>query len=192
MPLPEAVGSDAEPIAADRLRGSELCTQCGLCCTGAIHDKALLEPDEVEDARSLGLPVLTGAVAPGFALPCPRLNGTVCSIYRERPSVCARYKCQLLQYLECGQITFDNASAQVWAALDLAAQVKARMAADMTVPRARVESVQPVPTSPNERSASVMLRLANASLNLYLDKHFRTGKDRRMFLSIDAAGDSNA
>ena len=27
----------------DRSRGSDLCTQCGLCCSGALHNAALLD-----------------------------------------------------------------------------------------------------------------------------------------------------
>src|SRR5688500_2967630 len=87
--------SAAPGTAPDSSLGSALCTQCGLCCTGALHKAAVLDPDEIADARALGLPILDRE-KPGFALPCPRLDGTVCTIYASRPRVCGRYKCQLL------------------------------------------------------------------------------------------------
>src|SRR5688572_4233724 len=83
---PEAMAVDADQQMSatsgtepDSSLGSALCTQCGLCCTGALHDAAVLDPDEIADARALGLPVLD-AEKPKFALPCPRLDGTVCTI----------------------------------------------------------------------------------------------------------------
>src|SRR5687768_6111130 len=45
---------DRDPsLTDDRMRGSELCTQCGLCCTGALHDRAVLDEDELGTAAGL-------------------------------------------------------------------------------------------------------------------------------------------
>ena len=38
--------------------GSQVCTQCGLCCTGALHDTASVEPDEVEALRGRGMDII--------------------------------------------------------------------------------------------------------------------------------------
>ena len=81
--------------------GSQLCTQCGLCCTGALHDTASAEPEEVEALRNHGMQVITGEKL-GFSLPCPQLKGTSCGIYKDRPHVCSRYRCQLLRDVEGG------------------------------------------------------------------------------------------
>ena len=74
--------------AADCAQASELCTQCGLCCMGAIHGRAVLFEDELQPARDIGLPVLDDAERPLFALPCPKLAGTSCTIFGKRPRVC--------------------------------------------------------------------------------------------------------
>ena len=89
--------AESDPTVADETLsiGSKLCTKCGLCCTGALHDRAVLEPEEVEFASDLGLYVRAEG-RPTFALPCKYLQGCACTIYSKRPKVCARYQCQLL------------------------------------------------------------------------------------------------
>ena len=84
--------------------GSVLCTRCGLCCMGVVHYTAALDPDEIHHATALGLPVQTGEHRPAFSLPCPRLEGTICGIYAERPNACRRYRCQLLLDVDAGSV----------------------------------------------------------------------------------------
>ncbi len=84
--------------------GVRLCTSCGLCCAGALHDTAALDEDEQDAARALGLPL----AGDDFALPCPRLAGTRCTVLAERPRVCGRYRCGLLQEVEAGVRRQEN------------------------------------------------------------------------------------
>ena len=101
--------ADAEGNESPLGVGSRLCTQCGLCCTGALHNYAVLEPAEIPVARSQGL-IIRMEERPGFSLPCPRLVNGVCSIYKTRPRVCSGYKCQvLLQNVEAGTTKFEPA-----------------------------------------------------------------------------------
>lgn len=173
----------------EQSRGSDLCTQCGLCCTGALHNAAVLDGDEIERAKELGLPVRDGA-KPGFALPCPRLSGTVCTIYPSRPRVCARYKCQLLLDVEADATKFDDAVTKVATAKDLVRRVQEFMPDSMTLPMARTLSQgdsSAIPDAP-ERSVMMPLKLAITSLSHYLDKHFRNAREGSL-LSVELVGD---
>lgn len=168
----------------DRSRGSDLCTQCGLCCNGALHNFAKLEPEEVEYASGLGL-TLRASGRPGFALPCPMLEGTLCSIYGDRPKVCSRYKCKLLQELEAGAVTLDAAIGKVGTAKELVRRTASLLPEDMTMPGARAL----LPAAESDLRADEMpLRLAITSLSLYLDRHFKHSREPKT-LSLETVAD---
>jgi len=171
--------------------GSRLCTQCGLCCTGALHNYAVLQPGEVEFARGLGLAIRTEG-KPGFALPCPRLVNSKCSIYENRPKVCGKYKCQLLENLEAGTTELDTALGKVLTAKELVARVGSAMPSEMTLPnareRAKVTILAEADASPAEPSPDMPLRLAVTALSLYLDKYFRNTSEGKM-LSLESVAE---
>lgn len=173
----------------DRSRGSDLCTQCGLCCNGALHNFAKLEPEEVEYASGLGL-TLRASGRPGFALPCPMLEGTLCSIYGDRPKVCSRYKCQLLQDLEAGAVTLDAAIGKVGTAKELVRQAETLMPEGITLPGARALSQQApdAATDLSGRAGGMALRLAITALSLYIDKHFKNSREGKL-LSLEPVGE---
>jgi uncharacterized protein len=181
MPGPEVRTHDPEASEPPLEVGSRLCTQCGLCCTGALHNYAVLEPGEIPFARTLGLTLRTEG-KPGFALPCPRLVGSKCSIYLDRPNVCGRYKCQLLESVEAGATAFESAIDRVAIAKGLAAKVAAAMPAGMTLPEARqrFKTDPSMETSPPERVEDMPLKLAITALSVYLDKYFRHSKEGKM------------
>jgi uncharacterized protein len=174
--------SETPDAGADSL-GSSLCTRCGLCCTGALHDRALLDSDEIAHAEGLGLPVRV-ADRPVFALPCPKLAGTLCSIYADRPRVCSRYKCQLLLDVEAGAVTLDAALATVAEARVLADLALEAMPEPMGFPEARVL----VDRTPNESASDETLsrlsrlKLALTIFSLYLDRNFRKEKEGTLLL----------
>lgn len=170
--------------------GSALCTQCGLCCTGALHNFAVLEPEETDFARRIGMTLRTEG-RPGFALPCHFLRDSACTIYADRPKVCARYKCGLLDRLEAGTISLDEALEKVAEAKALVAQAATEMTSGMTLPAARAMSTQP-PTpglNPEARTDEMRLRLKIIALSLFLDKNFRNSREGKA-LSIEAIGDT--
>lgn len=166
-----------------------LCTQCGLCCMGVIHQAATLDVDEISAAQELGLPVLDRA-DPGFALPCPRLAGTVCTIYDQRPRVCGRYKCQLLQDLESGDKSFDEAVSLVASARAQLAKLRLAMPRTMSVRNAVALAKGGSPPAMDLSKRQVTdLKLQATALELYLDKHFRNERDGRS-LELCAVMDS--
>jgi hypothetical protein len=142
----------------------------------------------------LGLPVLDREKA-GFALPCPRLQGTVCTIYESRPRVCARYKCQVLLDVEAGATNFADAVAKVATAKELVNRAREFMPEGMTLPAARVLDVDEsfAQSDAPERVGSMPLRLAITSLSLYLDKHFRNSREGKLLaleLVVDGQPDT--
>src|SRR5690606_5789496 len=74
---------------------------------------------------------------PRFALPCPRLNGTICEVYQERPRVCGRYKCQLLQDFEAGVTPMAEAASKVAEARRLVRELQGALPAGTTLHQAR-------------------------------------------------------
>lgn len=189
MPVSDPSGIAPPPPGDDRERGSDLCTRCGLCCTGALHDGAVLDPDEVEAAAAIGLPVEETERA-RFMLPCPKLDGTYCTIYGSRPRVCGRYRCQLLQDLQAGETSFATAAEKVATARSLADRASAVMPAGMTYPEARALAARPPANEsidPSEQFEAMRLRLAATALNLYIDRHFRNSRDGHIF-ELNAVG----
>jgi len=179
-PIPSPAGT-----GPDISRGSELCTQCGLCCTGALHNAAVLDPDEVAAATEIGLPVCGDSEKPLFSLPCPKLVGACCSIYGNRPRVCGRYRCQILQDLEAGETSFDEATKKVAIARTLVEQARSVMPPGMTLPQIRKLSAEPAPTGlegmpADVRDLEMRRRLAATALTLYIDRHFRNSRDGQM------------
>jgi hypothetical protein len=146
---------------------------------GVIHRRAKLDPDEIPAARAMGLPVLE-TEHPGFALPCPRLEGTVCTIYGNRPRVCARYECQLLQDLKSGRKTLERSSDLVATAKRLLASMRQAMPEAMTIGEAMsLAQAGDADGGDLPLRRRLDLKLRATALELYLDKHFRNSKDRR-------------
>jgi hypothetical protein len=86
--------------APSELSGSaRLCLACGLCCSGVLSPAApLLQPGDLTVATRARLRVIPEEGV--FALPCPRLNGTRCETYIDRPAVCGTFRCALLARFE--------------------------------------------------------------------------------------------
>ena len=157
--------------------GSRLCTACGLCCEGAIHEAAVLDDDELADAARHGLPLKPGDRL-RFALPCPKLEGAVCTIYGDRPRVCGRYRCGLLQRFEAGEVSAEAGLAHVAEAKRLAADFSA--VARTVLPHSRDIAM-------GSEQAGTSVTLTAIALQLYLDRHFRNERDGRILRS-DAIG----
>lgn len=177
LPVEDPVKTSTPCAGSNTSLGSLLCTQCGLCCTGALHNYAILDPDEVDFASGLGLTLRT-AGRPGFALPCPLLQDSVCTIYGNRPRVCGNYKCQLLQDLEAGSVTLDVAIGKVGTAKELIRRVEELLPEEMTLPEARtlMSASEDQPARP---PAEMPARLAVTALTLYLDKHFKHSRESK-------------
>ena len=185
MPPADPINTSIAVTAPDIALGSTLCTACGLCCTGALHNFAVLEPEEIDFARGIGLTLRTEG-RPGFALPCPYLQNSSCTIYADRPKVCARYKCGLLDRFEAGEVTLAAAIAIVGDAKELVDRVQAVMPEGMTIPAARALCDAPPTTAGDagERASGMRMRLVITALNLFLDKNFKNTREGK-FLSLE-------
>ncbi len=81
-----------EPELSD---AAKICLACGLCCTGVLGPHApLLEPGDLEIAKRNRLRVIPEQGV--IELPCPRLDGTKCEVYQDRPHICGSFECSLL------------------------------------------------------------------------------------------------
>ncbi|WP_338504083.1 YkgJ family cysteine cluster protein [Sphingomonas kaistensis] len=156
---------------------SLLCTACGLCCTGALHDAALLSEDEVEAAVAIGLPVLPSATPPRFALPCPKFDGAICTIYEIRPRACAAYSCRLLEEVRAG-CPLASALEIVGEARRLAETLRQTMPPGETFADSRAHLFD------QDRPAAA--QLSSLALSHYLDRHFRNRNEGPLLSSEPA------
>ena len=92
-----------------------LCTQCALCCNGALFaDVRLLPSERVEALTSCGVKIRRRAGSqPRFLQPCACLDGTVCHIYDSRPNHCRTFECRLLQRVKAGVCSLTDALASI-------------------------------------------------------------------------------
>lgn len=168
--------------AADIAQAPDLCTRCGLCCTGVIHNAAVLDQDEVEAAGAVGLPVLDRPGRPGFGLPCPKLVDLKCTIFGHRPRVCGRYMCQVLIDYREGLLSFAEAEAHVDYAHKLVATMRALLPEGMPLRQAKAligaaQGEDAAEHDPHLAQNLSELRLRITALELFLDKQFRRAKE---------------
>ncbi len=166
--------------------GSVLCTRCGLCCMGVVHYTAALDPDEIPRATGQGLSVETGQHRPFFALPCPRLEGTICGIYAERPNACRRYRCQLLLDVDAGSVAAGDAQARIAEARRLLDELRKAVPDHLSYQQARRLALSKSPASAAAESGlslaeAMSIKLRATALDLYVDRFFRRPKDRKSF-----------
>jgi uncharacterized protein len=107
--------------------GSELCTACGLCCTGLLFDVAPLEEHELPLAEKLRLPLACNRYHDAFQLPCSCLRDKQCTVYETRFSVCGSYECGLLERYKQGEVPLAEALARVEHVLGLVEEVRRRV-----------------------------------------------------------------
>ncbi|MGK4006722.1 hypothetical protein WMF31_29140 [Sorangium sp. So ce1036] len=119
--LPASEGPEARPS------GSDLCTACGLCCTGLLFDIAPLEEQELPRAEGLRLPLACNQYHDAFRLPCPCHHDRKCTVYEARFSVCKSYECGLLRRCKEGEVPLGEALARVERVLRLADAVRRRV-----------------------------------------------------------------
>jgi hypothetical protein len=177
----------AVPLPSD---STDLCTSCGLCCSGVVYDSVPCRPAEKQNVADLGLrPYEDPPGQPRFDLPCRHLQGTRCGVYGRRPSPCAEFQCELLKQFEAGEVSKPEALALVYEAKRMIGEVQPMMSPTdgPITPKhwgrlleqwrfnARAGAVPLI-------SAEVVLHLAK--LNRFLDAHFRN-KEQQVVLPRD-------
>ncbi|CCQ72677.1 YkgJ family cysteine cluster protein [Magnetospira sp. QH-2] len=91
------------------LQASELCAQCGLCCTGFLFSHADVTAEEVETFSDSGLSFYMRS--PGknaFRQPCACYRQGQCTTYESRPAVCVEYYCSLQKKIMNGSIALED------------------------------------------------------------------------------------
>jgi hypothetical protein len=158
-----------------------------------LHDWAKLEPEEVDWAEAIGLPV--NREVRRFSLPCPKLIDRKCSIFESRPSVCPGYRCQLLRDCDAGQIDLPYA-------LDLVAQARklfraasvALTAGTVSEARERARNVavaELLSLDGSVRDAALRERLRVVALEVFLDHHFRRPEEGMAYKAMEGSGEMN-
>jgi hypothetical protein len=160
---------------------SDLCTACGLCCSGAVFDFGPLAPEEVEQARGCGMAVLDAGDEFGFALPCPALDGAFCTAYANRPATCRNYRCQLLRAAEAGEVAVEDALGIIASAREAAALVTAQLPKGESITDARRRRRK---AAVSDGAAMMIappgLMMALGMLDLVIDQHFRKASERQV------------
>ena len=175
------------PLAGDSVdiaQASQLCINCGLCCTGAIHDAGALDADEIAPAAEHGLALLTGSTRPGWAFPCAALEGRLCGIFGRRPRCCSRYRCQVLvEYLD-GALTFDEAAARTRHATQLFSDLLAVRPDYLSVHDTKVMARNGLWTPALREVAE-----KSVALQRYVDLYFRKPNEEKLLPAADPAND---
>ena len=159
-----------------------ICTECALCCNGALFDRVPTEADERARLLGLGFVLEPADEDIVFAQPCPKLDGRCCSVYAERPVTCRKFRCVLLRAHEEGAVTRDEALQRIETAKTLLDEVLKLLPRGMDIAtararwkeRARGQSNAPI----TDDDAQFMLRMF--MLNRFLDQHFRKAHQRMM------------
>ena len=85
---------------------SKLCLSCGLCCDGTLIGHVQLDPEELLQVKSVM--EIEDENSNGFFLqPCKKYCDG-CTIYSQRPTPCASFKCGLLNSFDMREISFSQ------------------------------------------------------------------------------------
>jgi len=105
----------------------DLCTACGLCCSGALFPFVELTPEESRRLAARRLPLHDDGRR--LHQPCAAYDGR-CAVYEDRPRNCAAYECTVLASVDAGTTTPADALALVARSRALAISVRARVPGD--------------------------------------------------------------
>lgn len=101
---------------------SQLCQQCGLCCTGLLFEYVSFGERELQNVE-VGAYKVKEPGKRSLPHPCQFLEGTACGIYVDRPSKCRSFACISRQHVLNGTKTLDEGSAVVTETQALLAQL---------------------------------------------------------------------
>lgn len=178
--------SPLEGGTGDIAQASQLCMDCGLCCTGVVHDAGVLDADEVAPAAELGLALLPASIRAGWSFPCAALQGTLCGIFGRRPRCCSRYKCQVLVEMLDGTLPVDEAVARTRHAMQLFADMLAVRPDYLSIYDTKVMAKNGLWT-PALRDVAIKA----TALQRYVDRYFRKPNEEKL-LPADESGTPGA
>lgn len=174
-----------------------ICTDCALCCNGALFDWVRVPAEELARLPAAGFLARGDAKGSGFAQPCPLLAGNLCSAYAVRPGGCRKFECNLLRRHKMGAVPRDEALEVIASARQLLGGVRDLLAPGESLPAARARWRQwfadrasgaqapqgPAQAPQGPAQAAFLLRMT--MLNRFLDRHFRKDRKKQM-MEMDA------
>ena len=160
-----------------------ICTDCAMCCNGALFDWVRATPDEVAGLPAAAFAPHGDAKGPGFAHPCPLLEGNLCSAYAVRPGGCRKFECTLLKQHKAGAVSREEALGIIASARRLLDDVRAVLRPGETLPAARARwrdwfAAQARGEAAAPADGPFVLRMT--MLNRLLDRHFRKDSKKQM------------
>jgi uncharacterized protein len=164
---------------------ARLCVPCGLCCSGVLFAWLPILPEERRSIEGRRLPVFENKLGPALALPCAGRRDDGCTIYADRPSVCADYRCKLLKDCLEGRIELHRAievvaetkSALAYAECHLAGEDPRRTIWDKAEHHARKHGANPE----SYRRAHTELVQNLAAVKALCRRFFRDAFDDQLF-----------
>ncbi len=88
-------------------RKEELCVNCGFCCDKTLFDFARVFDEEKLPFDFKEMESIKDGVN-SFSLPCKFFDGA-CTIYdQDKPQICGKFECQVLNRFEAGEETFKD------------------------------------------------------------------------------------
>jgi len=178
-------------MASEALSPSaQLCTSCGLCCSGIVYDSVPFGAHEVANVRELGLePYEEPPGQARFNLPCRHLQGTRCGVFDRRPEPCGAFRCELLKDFEAGDVSMAEAMGRVIEAKRMIEEVGPLVgdAGGPITPKkwgALLDSWRANALAGLATEAEAVAVLQLAKLNRFLDTHFRS-KDQQVVKNKD-------
>lgn len=173
-------------VTKKAVEAGSICTQCGICCTGALFDRAKILDGERDRLTHIGFPYAVDEREDGgsqayFGFPCQMLSGTCCTIYEDRPTKCAEFRCELLKSYESGAIAREEALNIIVTAKSLLARLAATMPPDWTFPQARhCWRMRLAKASPEDADETPEFMMQMSLTNIFLDRYFYSEKKRQL------------
>lgn len=182
---------------------SDLCITCGLCCNGTLFNYADMKSNEIEQVVRLGMKPLGEPTPDSFSLPCPNLDGTMCSCYHDRPAVCGDFMCSLVDALQDGEIDMATSLQVVARTREISGELREQLVEltgggpelsiyELTVLLSEQMKVVDDPAAFRRENGSILLGLA--SLHLTLRKYFfpEDEEDGRALWAVPGAAPAEA
>ena len=176
-----------EPMPTPAIAGKEqsLCLRCGLCCDGTLFERArVFAEDDLARLEAEGFILVDVAAGTRFTLPCHYHHNRICTVYQQwRPQVCHTFRCTLLRRLAAGELSLEEAGAQIERTVALAERVRGQLPAEAETRRQSLkqamrafQDAQAAAGVDVNRTLAALL-LDFASLQRLLDRHFRVEPD---------------
>lgn len=168
--------------AAREITAADICTSCGLCCSGAIFLNARIDQSEFALVERLGLKRWDNPDFPAIAFPCPALTNRCCTVYEDRPAICRKYRCEVLNNVDRGTLSPDRAIEIVTEAVALVHAANDGHPTDIAQQRTdHWADPDAWRSGPAETRGERMKRgLALYCLERFLDQYFRRPHQRQV------------